>query len=171
MNGTYRYIGNRRLDWREPAGGEAAPQAIDSLRSRLNDLFDDFFRKIGTQHPSVSGRALPGVPGQADVSTSEADWQVEIDLPGMKQENIEVTADENTLTVSAERHDEREKSGRDYYFCERSHGRCERRFRLPPDMEPTKAKARYGDGVLTVIVPRKAGTKKRPAKKISISAG
>lgn len=171
MNGPHRYLGDRRFDWREPARDEESPQALDTLRSRLNDLFDEFFRKIGTQHPSVSGRALAGVPGQADVSTSETDWQVEIDLPGTKPDDIEITADEDSLTVAAERRDEREKSGRDYYFCERSHGRCERRFRLPPEMEPTKAKARYRDGVLTITVPRKAGVKKKPAKTIRIASG
>jgi len=170
MSGTYRFIGNHLFDWREPAGGGAAPHPVDDLRGRLNDLFEEFYRKIGTQHPSVSGHALPVVPGQADVSTSETDWQVEIDLPGMKLENIEVAADEDTLTVSAERHNEREKSGRDYYYCERSHGRCERRFRLPPNLEPAKAKARYRDGVLTVTVPRKAGAKKTPAKSIRIAS-
>jgi HSP20 family protein len=171
MSGTYRYVGQRPFDWREPASGNGDSEPADDLRSRLNDLFDEFFRKIGTQHSSVSGRALPGVPGQADVSTSESDWQVEIDLPGIKRENIEVTADEDSLTVAAVRDDERERSGRDYYFCERSHGRCERRFRLPPDMEPDKAKARYRDGVLTITVPRKPGKKKKPSKTIPIAAG
>jgi len=159
MNGPHRDVGDTET-----------PRALRSLRTRLNDLFEEFFEKVGTEHPSVSGHALPGLPGHADVSTSESDWQVEIDLPGMKLENIEVTADDDALTVSAERHDERETSGRDYYFCERSHGRCERRFRLPPDMDPAKAKARYRDGVLTVTVPRKAGAKKKPAKTIRIAS-
>ena len=78
------------------------------------------------------------------------DFHVEVDLPGVKKEDIEVKIDNNILTVSGERKMKKEVKEKDYYLMESSFGKIERSFVLPKGIDQEKISAEYKDGRLII---------------------
>lgn len=81
-------------------------------------------------------------------------YEISIELPGVKTEDIEVTCDENRLTVKGEKKVTREEKGDTYFFSEREYGAFERTFRLPADASSTDIAAEFKNGVLTLKVAK-----------------
>ncbi len=104
---------------------------------------------------------LPAV----DVYQQDGTVHLEAELPGMAEEDIEITVAE--LTVRGERKEEKEVKEEDYYRCERSRGRFLRQVALPAGVNADKAKASFKDGVLHVELPLKEAARQ---KKIEITA-
>jgi HSP20 family protein len=156
-------------DWQEPAvrGGEE-PHPMRTLQDRMNDLFEEMWQKIGKHHTGVSGRVFTGGPPHTDLSEGNADWRLEIETPGMEEEHLEILVGDDQLTIKGEKMMEREETGRSYHLSERAFGHFSRRFDLPGDVDPERAKARYRNGVLTITIPKKAGAKSA-RKKIPIA--
>ena len=92
---------------------------------------------------------------------------IEIDLPGVKKEDINVEVKDNILIVSGERKFKKVEEDKGYKRVESFFGKFERRFTLPPDADPEKIEAKVEDGVLTIIIPKieqKESTKKIAVK-------
>jgi HSP20 family protein len=92
---------------------------------------------------------------------------VEAELPGFKKEEVDITLENQTLTISAERREEHkeEKKG-DYLLNERRYSRFLRSFTLPPTVDEKSVRAKLEDGVLTLSLNKREETKPR---KISVS--
>lgn len=90
------------------------------------------------------------------------------DVPGIKQEDLEITATGNRLRISGKRDQEHEHKHDTIYTYERQYGSFSRSFTLPDGTDFEHAKSELKDGVLTLAVPKKAGAQ---TKKIAISAG
>ncbi len=100
-----------------------------------------------------AGSYLPDV----DVKETPEAYVFHADLPGFKEENVEVAVEGNRITFTGKR-DEEKKSEKDkYYMTERSWGSFTRTFTLPEGIDSAKAHAELKNGVLTVSVPRAAG--------------
>jgi HSP20 family protein len=91
----------------------------------------------------------------------------EAELPGMKEEDIDVSVVGNTLTIRGERTAESEVKEDDYYCCERSYGSFSRSIAVPSNVDAQKIEANYEDGVLEVSLPKKPEVK---PKKVTVSA-
>ena len=78
------------------------------------------------------------------------DFHIEIDMPGIKKEDIEISVADNILTVSAVRKMQNEVKKDDYYLCESSFGRIERKFSIPEGIDQDKISAELEDGVLVI---------------------
>lgn len=78
------------------------------------------------------------------------DFHVEVDLPGVKKEDIEVKIDNNILTISGERKMKKEVKKKDYYLMESSFGKIERSFVLPKGIDQEKINAEYKNGRLII---------------------
>ncbi len=87
------------------------------------------------------------------------DFHVEIDLPGIKKEDIEVKIDNNILTISGERKMKNEVNRKDYYLLESSFGRFERSFALPKGIDKEKINAEYKNGRLTIDLEKEESLK------------
>lgn len=87
------------------------------------------------------------------------DFHVEIDMPGIKKEDIDVRIDNNILTVSGERKMKKEVKKKDYYHMESSFGRVERSFSLPKGIDQDKINAQYKDGRLVIDLEREKSLK------------
>ncbi len=87
------------------------------------------------------------------------DFHVEIDMPGVKKEDIDVRIDNNILTVSGERKMKKEVKKKDYYLMESSFGRIERSFSLPKGIDQDKISAQYKDGRLVIDLEKEEGSK------------
>lgn len=103
------------------------------------------------------------------VNTREGDYayHIEVDLPGVKKDDIHVEVKENRLTISGERKTKEEVKDEDYYRVESSYGKFERSFTLPDNVDAENVSASSEDGVLEVVLPKKersAETKKVEVK-------
>lgn len=89
----------------------------------------------------------------------DGDFHVEIDMPGVKKEDINVRINNNILTVSGERKMKKEVKKKDYYLMESSYGRIERSFSLPRGIDEDKISAQYNDGRLVIDLEREKSLK------------
>ena len=138
-------------------------------------LFDEFFDDDFSMFPAWGKRnPLYGKHAKnlmkTDVRETESSYEVDIDLPGFKKEDIKLNLENGYLTVSAQKgldKDEQDKNGR-YIRQERYTGSCSRSFYVG-DMKPSDVAAKYEDGILKISLP-KVDQKKLP-ESTSIAIG
>jgi HSP20 family protein len=95
----------------------------------------------------------------------DSTFHVEVDLPGVKKEDIDVKVEDNILIVSAIRRYKNELNRENYYICESSFGKIERRFILPDSVDTKKVDASFHDGRLEIELQK---TQKAKPKSIKI---
>ena len=118
---------------------------------------------------SLGARLADWLNPATEASSNEGAYDINMELPGVSDEDIELTVDNGVVTVSGEKRSYEEKRGDTWYFSERQYGAFRRSFRLPEDAQGDKASAKMKDGVLHVTVPKKVLEAGREAKKISIA--
>lgn len=151
------------------------PGAFGSLRNEMNRLFDRFYggdsNELDVRSPldvfEAFSRLESGL-GQSDLSETDDAYELVVDLPGLKRDDVAVDYSSGMLTISGERSDEREDKRRGYHLSERSYGSFRRSFRVPDNGEPDQIEARFQDGVLTVRLP-KSHDAQRTSRRIEIS--
>ena len=123
----------------------------------LNPL-EDFLRPLGL---SRTGNMMR--PPATDVLETENEIRVIAELPGMRSEDINIDMENNVLTITGEKKEERAEQGTDgrYHLMERRYGRFARSFVLPREVEPVRIQAVFQDGVLTVTIPKSEIAKRR----------
>ncbi|HYE35139.1 Hsp20/alpha crystallin family protein [Methylocaldum sp.] len=119
-----------------------------------------FFGRGLPERESLFGGRMPRV----DVVDREQELLVRAELPGVSKENLDVSLQDNSLTIraTAQREDKEEKG--QFYRRELSRGEFQRTIRLPCPVEGDKTKASFKDGVLELIVPKVAGSKRKSIK-------
>jgi len=90
--------------------------------------------------------------------------EIAADLPGMKGDDVEVTVEDGVLTIRGERKLEEAAEGETYHRVERCYGLFERTFSLPNSVDPSKIEARFADGEMRVVLPRREESKPRNVK-------
>jgi HSP20 family protein len=130
---------------------------MNSLMTR-SGLFDDFFRDVapGFFVKPLHGDALPAQI-KVDVKEVEGGYSVQAELPGVAKEDIHVSIDGPVVSLRSEVKQEDSKvEGERVLRSERYYGAISRSFQLPVDIDESKAKAKYDNGVLQLTLPRKA---------------
>ncbi len=107
----------------------------------------DPFRGIGT-------RLAQFLTPASEASQANDVYRIAVELPGVAEDDIEVTSHDGVITVKGEKKTEREESGDTWFFSERQYGTFSRSFRLPPDADGSKIEAELKDGVLNLLVPK-----------------
>ncbi|MGZ4827058.1 MAG: Hsp20/alpha crystallin family protein [Terriglobales bacterium] len=130
--------------------------------NRMNRLFRDMWRdrEEGQEGSLASSTFVPPV----DISEDENHLTVELEIPGMKEQDLHVRVDGNVLTVDGERKLEREEKGKDFRRIERQYGSFQRSIALPNSVDPNSANASYDNGVLRIQFARRAEAKPREIK-------
>lgn len=120
-------------------------------------------------------RAYSGAEGEQaafgmemDVSETEDAYEIDASVPGIKPEDIDVTLDNNVLTIRGQTKAEREEKGKTYHVRERRMGSFARSITLPSTVSADRIDARYEDGVLKLRLPK--AEEARP-KRIEIKKG
>ena len=85
-----------------------------------------------------------------DISEDDKEYLIKAELPEVKREDVKVTAEAGSLTITGERKFEKEEKDKKYHRVERSYGSFVRNFSFPDDASPAKVSAEFKDGVLTV---------------------
>ena len=136
--------------------GEVAPSSAsvwDPFRV-MRDVFRfDPFRELEAV-ASVGGEYGLFAPS-FDVKENKEGYVFRADLPGVREEDLEISLTGNHLTISGKREQEKHEQGDTYYASERSYGSFSRAFTLPDGTDAENVKAELKDGVLQVVVPKK----------------
>ena len=129
-----------------------------SLRDAMDRLFEDSF--------ITPARATGGMP-KIDVKDRKDSIVVKAELPGVREEDINVEILDNSMTISGEKKSETEEKDEDqgYYYKESHTGAFSRTFNLPGDVVAEKASAEMKEGILTITVPK---VEPKKAKKVTI---
>ncbi len=145
------------IHWRP--GRELSPWR--RLRS-LEDEMDSLFGRVMGKEPQAAeeGMWAPLV----DVKETKTDVVVKAEIPEINAEDVDITVEKDILTIRGERKFEDEKKEQDYHYVERSYGSFVRSLRLPKEVDETKTKATYKDGVLTITMPKKKEEKAKQVK-------
>ena len=131
---------------------------IFGLRREIDRLFEDTFQRDGNSF-------TPAV----DIKENNNEIRLELELAGMKPEDVEIIAENGVLTVRGEKYSERKEGDESrYQVIERAYGTFMRTFQLPQGIDADQINAEFDNGVLTLHIPKAALPQ---AKRIEISAG
>jgi HSP20 family protein len=96
-----------------------------------------------------------------DIAEDEKEYLINVELPEVKKEDVKVTIESGTLTISGERKFEKEEKNKKYHRIERAYGSFVRSFALPEGTDGSKVKAEFRDGILKVHLPKTEETKSK----------
>ena len=99
-----------------------------------------------------------------DVKETDTSYIIKADLPGVEKENIDIRLDNNMLTISSERKNERIDTSEKYHYFERSYGKSSRTIYLSSKVDSEDIVASYKDGVLHLIISKKIDLKYKNIK-------
>lgn len=145
------------------------PDLWQSLRTEMDRLFDSFTGRFnGMPFLPRQSSSMLSMPNPAvDITEREDAFIVTAEVPGLAEKEIEVLLSGNTLTIKGEKRQEREEKGDNQYLSERSYGAFQRAFSLPETVDSEKIEASFGNGVLTLTLPKAVVT---PPKKIEVKS-
>lgn len=142
-----------------------------NLFNQLPVLFDDFLNRDsfnwGLSNFSSSNTTLPAV----NIRETNENYQVEVAAPGMQKKDFKVELDGNLLTISSEKSDQKEEVDTEKYTRkEFSYQAFQRSFTLPKEVvDADKIQAKYEDGLLHLLIPKKEEAKQKAPRLIQIS--
>ncbi len=137
------------------------PRLFDTFRHEMDQLMEQFF---GTED---GGRELALFAPRVNVGETEKDYEISVDLPGMKPDDFNVELRENHLWITGERKCECEKKEKTWHRVERSYGQFRRVIPLDTPVAAEKINAEYKDGVLHITIPKSEAAQ---PKKISVKS-
>jgi HSP20 family protein len=137
---------------------------VASLQSRLNTLFQDFNRGNSENELVSTSAFVPPV----DIYEDDHKIVLKLEVPGMKQDDLDIQLENNTLTVRGERKFEKEEKEENFHRIERRYGSFYRAFTIPNTVNPDSVKADYDAGVLRIQLEKRAEAK---PKQIKVAVG
>lgn len=159
IKGKKESAGKKHALWFEPA------ERMESLLKAEEDIhrmMRDFWKK---PFGFGAGETLPWRMGAIPIGLSETDKELiaRAELPGFSKEEIKLKITENTIEISAEKKKQLLQRGKNFFRRERSFGATKRTMALPYAVKPDETKAKFENGILTVVMPK---AEKRKAKEI-----
>ena len=130
-------------------------RGLNLLNDFLNSFEESFEEPLSDFKPAVNTRE------------GKDAYHVDVDLPGVKKEDISVDIENNVITISGKREAKSEIKEEDYYKVESSFGKFQRSFTLPEKVDVENIRAACEDGVLEVVIP-KLQVEQKSAKKVEI---
>jgi HSP20 family protein len=151
---------------RRTRGGLGWPERFEEMEEAMDRMFEPGawggpwwrFPRFQFPAPRMAFRWAPAI----DVFEREGNLVVRADVPGVKAEDIEVSVEDDVLTIRGSRKEETEVKEQDYYRSERSFGEFRRSVRVPKGTKPEQIKATFKDGVLEVVAPKPAEAAAKP---------
>jgi len=132
----------------------------------IDDVLDDFFKGFLVRPMRMSGEQTEMQMIKLDVKEGDKEYTVHAELPGVNKEDINVSIDGNTVAISAEvKKTSEEKEGDKVLRSERYFGKTYRSFTLGQAVDEANARAKFDNGVLELVLPKKAVT---AARKLAI---
>ncbi len=166
-----------RPEARTEAPVGSAQHPVAGLRNEIDRAFERFFR-------DPWGSALSGFPStdwlpfvrggsaispSSEMTESDAGYELCVELPGLDENDIELTVTDDMLTLKGEKREEKTSGEGESHFSERRYGSFRRSFALPRGVKAEEVKARFAKGVLKVTLP-KSEEAKSAERKIEVDA-
>ena len=144
-------------------------QALTRTTERMPTFFDDFFKPWNEWFGNEGGiwnRAMTVPP--VNVTENKDQYLVSLAVPGMKKDDFKIDVDGNMLTISSEKEETTEEKDKKFTRKEYNYSSFSRSFTLPEEINREKIEAKYEDGVLKLVLPRKEEVRKPSAKHIAV---
>ena len=135
-----------------------------ALQNRMNSIFQDFSRNNGENEQVTAAGFVPPV----DIYEDEHKLVLKLEIPGIRQEDLDVQMENNTLSVRGQRSFETEGKEENFHRVERRYGSFYRSFTVPNTIDAENIKADYDAGVLRLELQKRPETK---PKQIKVSVG
>lgn len=142
------------LKYNRPSTGRGMTPVFNQL---FNEIFDNF------NSPSIRSSATPVLP-PVNVAESDSHFLMELSAPGFSKEEINISLEENTLTIAGQKQSENEEQGKRFNRREFSFQNFQRSFTLPEDIEQEKIEGKFENGILKLTIPKKQTESKTPRK-------
>lgn len=117
---------------------------------------EDFFREFSLLPTMRAVQAEPRI--RTDLSENDQAYLVTAEIPGVKKEDIKISVEGNLVSIKAEVKEEKDEKTGGIIRKERYYGLQSRSFSLPQEVDDAKAEAKYENGILSLTLPKKAGT-------------
>jgi len=143
---------------------DANTDPFSALHQEIDRVFSDFGAGHWPSFASSTGSAM-----RLDVSETDDTIEIDAELPGMDEKDVEVVLNDNILTIKGEKKHEKEEKKKDYHMVERHFGSFSRSITLPYEVDPESIKATFKKGVLHISAPKPAEVKDR-SHKISVQS-
>jgi len=132
----------------------------------LDDMFERYTKAVGqpragSQEIIATGDWAPRV----DIAETDKAYEIKAEIPEVNKDDVKVTVDSGVLTIRGERKQEKEEKGKKFHRVERYYGIFTRSFTLPDNVDETKVKASFKDGMLNLQIPK---TEKAKPKSIEV---
>jgi HSP20 family protein len=120
---------------------------VFGLRREIDRLFEDTFgRETGSAWTPV-----------VDIRESQNELRLDVELPGINPNDVEITTDNGVLMIRGEKHTERKEDEQSrFHLVERSYGEFTRSFQLPPGLDESRIEATFENGMLSIHIPKSA---------------
>lgn len=135
----------------------------------LFPTLSDFFENDSWISPDRFFRNLQKSLPATNVCETDKDYKVELAIPGFKKEEVKINLENNILTVSAEKKEEKSESAKKFTRKEFSYNSFSRSFQLPEAVDSEKIDARYENGLLKLDIPKKGDAPAKNGKEIRIN--
>lgn len=156
----WRWGGLRRWD-DEDRPVETFFREMDTLHKEMDRLFEDFWKGSGrhsmmsppwqsTMTPWAHSEVMPHI----DETEDEKSFHIQVELPGMDKDDVDITLSNGVLTIRGEKKREDEEKGKDFYRKERSFGAFRRSLPIPAEVDESKIDASFKKGVLNIELPK-----------------
>ena len=133
---------------------------LTTLRSEMDSLWDRFFPERPFHERFQTHEWLPSI----DLKENKDTLVVKAELPGLDAKDVELTLNEDILTIRGEKKEEKEEKGEHHFFVESYCGAFERKIKLPVLVKTDKINATFDKGVLTIKLPKSEEARKKEIK-------
>ena len=123
---------------------------LTTLQKEIDRLFERFWEPRWDEFPALAGEWTPSL----DLSETKDALVVKAEIPGIDPKEIEVSLQDQVLTIKGEKRQEKEEKDEHYFRMERSYGGFVRSIRLPVPVDGSKVSATFKNGLLTVKLPK-----------------
>ncbi len=145
------------VPFREPSTLMQPDFGLFGLHREIDRLFSEFAQGIGQD----GAQLVPKI----DISETDKTIEVSAEMPGLERKDVEISVDEDTLTIRGEKKFEEDKKDKNVQHSERSYGVFYRVLQLPPGIDPSSVQATMSNGILKLVIPKPA---KAEPKKIEV---
>ena len=132
------------------------------LRTEIDRLFDDFGRPARNLF-NFGASALAPIPA-LEMTEQDKAYRLTVELPGMKEDEVEVSVADGVLTIAGEKREESERKDEGVLVSERRYGAFRRQLTIPSDVDPQAIAADFDKGVLAITLPKDSSAAERSRK-------
>lgn len=140
---------------------EPASRMMDRSPFMFNELFNDFFDNMINNSQRFTSPAV-------NITETDENFKLSLAAPGLAKEDFKITIDNDMLSISAEKKEEKNTSVEKFTRKEFSFSSFKRTFSLPEQVDAEKVTANYENGVMVLVLPKREEAKPKPTREIKI---